>query len=216
LAGTLSQAIQVLRHNWDSRIHDRSSKRKEQSEKASHVLPELTGTAPRGGQSVWPRKLSGLDVQYEVDELCPAPRGVRNREAVPASNFYWQHACYGWRVRFNYRNRDPDRFSRMPLLQDTKDQTPDTDLDHLVPEQGCSAIPLVVRLRGLCWFCTGPLETKTLGQDRRSCNWLEAIERQASASSDIPPAAEATSIPMSWCRSGCSIISKSSGRQPER
>jgi hypothetical protein len=36
-----------------------------------------------------------------VGELALVLRSFRSREAIPAFNFPWQHACYGWRVEFS-------------------------------------------------------------------------------------------------------------------
>ena len=45
------------------------------------------------------RRATRLDVKFDVGELCfLVPRC--SREAVPAFNFHWHLACYGWRVEF--------------------------------------------------------------------------------------------------------------------
>jgi hypothetical protein len=50
---TTSCGLQLSRqHGWDGRIHDRSSDRKDRVKDLLR-LPELAGTALRGGQGVW-------------------------------------------------------------------------------------------------------------------------------------------------------------------
>src|ERR1017187_3746781 len=49
-----------------------------ESERASHIHPWLTGTAPRGGQGVWLFSLTQVSFSFAL-------RSVRNRDAVPAA-----------------------------------------------------------------------------------------------------------------------------------